>query len=173
MKEGWALWVTGLPASGKSSLTQALVKKLNDLEVKVEVLESDNVREVLTPKPTYSSEERDRFYKSLVYIGELLTRNGVNVIFDATANKSKWRIATRENIPRFMEVFVDTPLEVCKMRDPKGIYEAAEKGEAKHVPGEQEAYERPERPEVRVDGTKSPNINALKVLEVMKKHGYV
>ena len=173
MREGWALWVTGLPASGKSSLTNALIDKLHDLGVNVQVLESDSVRKVLTPEPTYSPEERDRFYQSLVYIGGLLTSNGVNVIFDATANKRKWRNAARKTVTRFMEVFVDTPLSVCKMRDPKGIYEAAEKGDAQHVPGEQDKYEEPVDAEVEVDGTKPPETNAKIIIEVMKANGFI
>ena len=78
---GWAIWITGLPASGKSYLSRALKGKLSDIGVQVQILESDVLRKVLTPKPTYGQEERDTFYNALVYIGRLLVNNGVNVIW--------------------------------------------------------------------------------------------
>ena len=139
MKElGWAIWITGLPASGKSSVTKALKEKLEEQGVGVQILESDIVRRVLTPNPTYLPEEREIFYNSLVYIGVLLTQNGVNVIFDATANRRRWRRAARGLINDFLQVYIRCPMEVCRERDPKGIYRRADMFEAVHVPGMQE-----------------------------------
>jgi adenylylsulfate kinase len=143
------------------------------LGVNVQVLESDKIRSVLTPHPEYSPEERDLFYTSLVYIGELLTLNGVNIIFDATANKRRWRNEAKKKILRFMEVYINTPLEVCKIRDPKGIYVAAETGKAIYVPGEQEIYEEPESPDLTLDGTLTPEQNASKILKALRSNGYI
>ncbi len=173
MKQGWAIWITGLPASGKSSITRELVKKLEDEGNHAQVLESDTLRKILTPYPSYSLDERNTFYNSMVYIGELLISNGVNVIFDATANRRKWRDHARDRITHFIEVYVDTPLEVCRRRDPKGIYEAADKGDATYVPGQQQPYERPKDPELIVDGTRPPQENTSKILEIMKKYGFI
>ena len=66
-------------------------KRLEEAGIHAQVLESDEIRKIITPKPSYSLEERDNFYRTMVYIGELLVRNGVNVIFDATANKRLYR----------------------------------------------------------------------------------
>lgn|SRR5574341_126299 len=156
MKQGFAVWITGLPASGKSSITRELVRRLKERGVASTVLESDEMRAILTPQPTYSAEERDRFYGMLARIGELIVRGGGNAIFDATANSRAYRDHARSLIPKFIEVFVDCPLEVCRMRDPKGIYARALSGAASSVPGIQAAYEPPLHPEVSLDCQTSP-----------------
>jgi adenylylsulfate kinase len=173
MKQGWALWITGLPASGKSTITRQIVESLGNQEIKVQVLESDELRKILTPNPTYSPQERDIFYNGMVYIGILLTKNGVNVIFDAVANRRKWRNKARENINKFMEIYVETPLKICKERDPKGIYKKAELGESSTVPGAQKEYEKPDNPDVNVDGTDDPEKSAEKVIKVMKENEFI
>jgi adenylylsulfate kinase len=90
-RQGFAVWLTGIPASGKSSITRELVRLLQARGVTAVVLESDTMRKILTPNPTYGEEERSRFYRSLSLIGELITHSGANVIFDATANKREYR----------------------------------------------------------------------------------
>jgi len=154
LKCPFAIWITGLPASGKSTIRKALVNRLEDAGIHAQVLESDELRKIITPKPSYSLEERDNFYNVMVYIGELLVRNGVNVIFDATANKRLYRDNARGAITNFIEVFVKCPLSVCMQRDPKGIYKKAKKGEAATVPGLQELYEEPLNPEIIVESDK-------------------
>jgi adenylylsulfate kinase len=172
VKSGWAVWLTGLPASGKSTVARALAAKLETMGVSVQVIESDELRLVLTPRPTYSPDERETFYGAMVYIGTLLTSNGVNVIFDATANRRRWRDAARERIPRFVEAFVDTPLDVCMKRDPKGIYRRAAMGKAGTVPGKQAAYEAPQNPEVRLDDRVPAERAVQPLLEAMRAHGF-
>lgn len=171
---GWAVWITGLPASGKSSLSKALKGKLSDIGVQVQILESDVLRKVLTPKPTYGQEERDTFYNALVYIGWLLVNNGVNVIFDATANKREWRAAARRRIEKFIEVYIRCPLKVCMERDPKGIYRKAASGEAFNVPGVQKEYEEPVMAEIELDCLMdSPGVSADRVMEAMSRNGFL
>jgi adenylylsulfate kinase len=153
-KSPFAIWITGLPASGKSTIRKALVKRLEEAGIHAQVLESDELRKIITPKPSYSLEERDNFYNVMVYIGELLVRNGVNVIFDATANKRSYRDKARGAITNFIEVFVKCPLAVCMQRDPKGIYKKAKEGKAATVPGLQEIYEEPLNPEIIVESDK-------------------
>ncbi|KON31516.1 hypothetical protein AC482_00570 [miscellaneous Crenarchaeota group-15 archaeon DG-45] len=175
MKEpGWAVWITGLPASGKSTVAEALKERLRGLGVEAQILESDAVRRVLTPNPTYSPEERETFYSALAYIGGLLVRNGVNVIFDATASRRRWRGAARGLIGKFMQVYIRCPLEVCMERDPKGIYRKAAEGETSHVPGVQEEYEEPLDAEVELDCLRdSPEASAEKIIEVMRRDGFI
>jgi adenylylsulfate kinase len=153
-KNAFAIWVTGLPASGKSTLVAALKTQLAYRGIDVAVLESDVLRQILTVHPHYDEEEREAFYRQMVYIGALLAQHGVPVIFDATANRRAYREQARSQIPRFLEVYVNSPLEVCIARDPKGIYRKAREGKAESVPGLQSIYEPPENPDVVVDGSR-------------------
>ena len=173
-KNTFAVWVTGLPASGKSTLVSSLKAQLADRGIDVAVLESDALRQILTVRPHYDEQGREAFYRQMVYIGALLTKHGVPVIFDATANQRRYRDAAREQIPRFMEVYVECPLEICIARDPKGIYRKAREGEANTVPGLQSAYEPPEQPEVVVDCLQErPEIAALRVITKLAEKSYI
>jgi len=151
-RNAFAVWVTGLPASGKSTLVKALKAQLADRGIDAAVLESDVLRRILTVRPHYDEQEREAFYRQMVYIGTLLAQHGVPVIFDATANRRAYREQARSQIPRFIEVYVSCPLEICIARDPKGIYRKAREGEAESVPGLQSTYEPPENPDLVVDG---------------------
>ncbi|MFM8552394.1 MAG: adenylyl-sulfate kinase [Nitrospiraceae bacterium] len=151
----FGLWLTGLPASGKSAIAAALKPKLEAVGHQVEVLESDEMRRILTPVPTYSREERDLFYRTLAFLGSRLVARGVTVIFDATANKRAYRDFARRLIPHFIEVAVECPLEVCAQRDRKGTYRKGQAGESATVPGLQDPYDPPLDPAVRVDTTQS------------------
>ncbi len=153
-KRGFAIWITGLPASGKSTLAACLSRLFDREGMYAEVLETDEVRKIVTPNPTYSEEEREAFYKSLAYIGGLLTKNGVNVILDATANLKKYRDFGRDYIKDIMLVYLKCPLELCMKRDPKGIYRRALAGEFHTVPGLQIPFEEPENADVVIDVTK-------------------
>jgi adenylylsulfate kinase len=168
-QQGFAVWLTGIPASGKSSVASELVKKLQADGVSVAVLESDEMRNILTPEPNYGEEERDRFYRQLAQIGQLLTRSGVNVIFDATANKRVYRDYARKLIEKFVEVYVECPLEVCAARDPKGIYAKAGRKQASSVPGLQTPYEPPLTPEVTLDGRAPAGSSADRILDKLKR----
>ena len=157
IEQAFAIWLTGLPASGKSTIAAHVRDLLAGRGVDVEVLESDVLRKVLNESPRYNDADRDAFYQRMVWIGVLLTRHGVPVIFDATANRRRYRDAARQRIPRFFEVFVDVPLETCLARDPKGIYR-----DATNVPGLQAPYEPPENPDLVIDGLRESPLDAAK-----------
>jgi adenylylsulfate kinase len=173
MKSGFGIWITGIPASGKSSITRHLVKKLNAAGTTVVVLESDVMRTILTPEPTYSDRERDLFYRQLGLLGALIAGSGVNVILDATASKRSYRDFARSRINSFVEVFVQCPLELCKQRDPKGIYASAAARQAHTVPGLQAPYEPPLNPELILDGRMPPETNALMILDILNRLLYI
>jgi adenylylsulfate kinase len=136
----------------------------------VEVLESDEVRRVLTPVATYSDVERDLFYRALAFTGAKLVAYGVTVIFDATASKRAYRNFARSLIPRFIEVAVECPLEVAMQRDYKGTYQRGQRGESSTVPGLQVPYEPPLNPEVRIDTTMvQANVAAKQILSLVKE----
>ncbi|HLZ36040.1 MAG TPA: adenylyl-sulfate kinase [Nitrospira sp.] len=168
-REAFALWITGLPASGKSTIVSALRPQLEALGLAVEVLESDEVRRVLTPAPTYSQPERDLFYRALAFAGQRLVAHGITVLFDATASVQTYRDYARRTIPRFAEVAVVCPLEVCMQRDRKGTYEKGRRGETGTVPGLQVPYEAPVNPELRIDTTSvRPDEAARQILDFVK-----
>lgn len=168
----WALWMTGLPASGKSTITAALQAQLLSRGVHVAVLESDVLRKVFSSDQPYSSAGREAFYRQMVALGSVLVRQGVPVIFDATANRRAYRENARTEIERFLEVYVDVPLEICIARDPKGIYRRAAAGEADNVPGLQDTYEPPESPDLIVHGD-DPGADARRIVEKLASKGYV
>lgn len=165
----FAIWITGLPASGKSTLRRALVEELRKVGVQPEVLESDALRPILTPRADYQQQDRDTFYGILAFVGDRLTRHGVPVIFDATANRRSYRDDARRKIPKFLEVYVDSSLELCMQRDPKGIYRQARDGEAGEVPGLQAPYEAPQNPEIVVHGDdEAPEDAARRIVARLK-----
>jgi adenylylsulfate kinase len=171
----FAVWITGLPASGKSTLTTALARQIRDLGVDITVLESDVLRKMFATSPSrYDEQDRDYFYGSLAFIGRVLTEHGISVIFDATANRQSYRDRARQDIPRFVEVFVECPLELCVRRDPKGIYRNAQEGAATNVPGVQSSYEAPQKPDVVVRGDRDdPEHAARRVIEVLAAKGFL
>jgi adenylyl-sulfate kinase len=161
-----------LPASGKSVLTAALVRQLRGRDVEPAVLESDSLRTMFSSDPGYDVKDREYFYRSVAFIGQVLTAQGMPVIFDATANLRTYRDRARESIPHFIEVYVDSPLEVCMQRDPKGIYRKAREGKADHVPGLGAVYEPPEKPEVVVHGDREDSDAAAKrIVEYLEARG--
>ena len=174
MQPGFAVWITGLPASGKSTLTAALAGALSIRGIRAAVLESDVLRRIFTPHPRYDEEEREVFYGAMAYVGRLLTEHGVSVIFDATANRRAYRDRARTQIPRFLEVYIDIPLAVCVARDPKGIYRKAREGAAATVPGIQAAYEPPLHQEVVVKGDQeAAEIGAERVMAKLIERGFL
>src|SRR6478735_11496084 len=165
----FAVWLTGLPASGKSTIAHELRPRLEALGLTVEVLESDAVRRILTPAATYSRDERDLFYRALAFTGERLVAYGVTVLFDATASRQAYRDFARAMIPRFIEVAVECPIAVCMERDRKGTYEKGLRGASTTVPGLQSAYESPANPELRIDTTKlSPQEAAKQICDIVR-----
>lgn len=168
----WALWITGLPSSGKSTITEALAEQLAARGVYPAVLESDALRKILIIDRPYSNEGREAFYRQMADLGALLVGQGIPVIFDATANRRAYRERARRQIPRFIEVYLDVPLETCMARDPKGIYRGAASGEAKNVPGLQDPYEPPESPDVLIHGG-DPAADARRIVEVLAAKGYI
>lgn len=154
----WAIWITGLPGSGKSVVARAAAARLRAAGQDVTVLELDALRRILTPAPTYSDGEREAVYRALVYIGARLVATGRPVIFDATAHRRAWRGLARATIPRFAEVQLVCPLEVCRQREqarprgtaPAGIYAHAAQPGAR-VPGVNVKYELALAPELTID----------------------
>jgi len=167
----FAVWLTGLSGSGKSAIARALVERLRQRGVEAAVLESDVLRTQLTPHARYDEAERDFFYAALLDVGKALVERGRPVIFDATANRRRYRDAARAALPHFVEAYVDTPLEVCAARDPKGLY--ANRA-VTNLPGAQVAYEPPRAPEIVLHGDRgTPEASADAVIALLAARGWI
>ncbi len=168
MNTTFALWLTGLPGSGKSTITAELLRRLRSRGVDPVVLESDVFRRYFTPQATHSEEDRIQFYKGIVEIAARFLDHGVPVLIDATGNRRSYRAPARERFPLFAEVYVECPLERCMERDPKGIYKKGLQGAATTVPGLQVEYEPPIHPEVHVrSDQEDPSSAARKIVDFL------
>lgn len=165
---GIAIWITGLPGSGKSTVADGF-KKIHPEFI---ILRMDELRKVVTPQPTYSDSEREIVYRALVYLAKKLTELGHHVIIDATGNLRKWRELARELIPRYVELYLKCPLELCMKREtrrlkrykaPKNIYKKGAKGWP--VPGMVVPYEEPLNPEIVVDTDKTSLKDTIETIE--------
>lgn len=148
---GFVVWLTGMPASGKTTLARALQTRLAAQGIPAILLDSDHLRGILTPNPTYTPTERDWFYAALGQLAAWLAQEGVNVLIAATANRRAYRDQARQQIPRFAELYVRCSLATCQARDPKGIYARAQAAAQDAVPGLGAIYEPPLFPEATVD----------------------
>jgi adenylylsulfate kinase-like enzyme len=165
----FAVWLTGLSGCGKSAIARELVGLLHERGRDVSVLESDVMRTQLTPFARYDEGDRDFFYGALADIGVALVVKGRPVVFDATANRQRYRDSARQRIARFCEVHVDTPLEICRARDTKGLYR---QGAA--LPGMQAPYEAPRAPEVVVHGDRGTPAEAAElIVEHLSNRGWL
>jgi len=150
-EKGFVIWLTGLPASGKTTIARKLEEELKKRGLKVEVLDGDEVRRWLSPEAGFSREDRERHLKRVAYVSHLLARNGVVVIASFVSPYRSTRDFARQLIGDFVEVYVMCPLETCIKRDPKGLYQKALSGKIKDMTGIQDVYEEPLNPEVVVN----------------------
>ncbi|MHA1616393.1 MAG: adenylyl-sulfate kinase [Candidatus Njordarchaeales archaeon] len=173
-EKGCVIWLTGLPAAGKTTLARVLERELRSMGCKVEVLDGDEVRKWLSPEAGFTKEDRERHLKRVIYVSKLLARNGVFVIAAFVSPYRAIRKLARETIGDFIEVYVKCSLETAMKRDPKGLYKKALEGKIKHMTGIDDPYEEPLSPEVVVDTEKeSPEEGAKKIMEKLRELGYI
>jgi adenylylsulfate kinase len=147
-KSGFILWLTGLPASGKTTIARGLEKDLRERGCRVEVLDGDEVRRSLSKGLGYSRQDRDTNIRRLGFVANLLSRNGVVAIVAAISPYRDSRNEMRATTHNFIEVYVNAPLEVCEARDPKGLYAMARAGEVIAFTGIDDPYEAPTAPDI-------------------------
>jgi len=173
-EQGCVIWITGLPASGKSTIAEGVKKQLRARGLKVEVFDGDEVRKNLSKGLGFSKEDRDTHNKRVIYVCRLLTRNGVNALVSLISPYRSTRAYARVQLPKFVEVYLKCSLEECKRRDPKGLYKKALAGEITNMTGIQDPYEEPLTPEVTLNTENdSPQRNVKKVLEKLRNLGYI
>jgi adenylylsulfate kinase len=152
---GATLWFTGLSGSGKSTIASALEQVLVSQGVNSYRLDGDNVRHGLNKNLGFSAEDRTENIRRISEVAKLFNDAGAitltSFISPYRSDRDEARKLHEENGLRFIEVFVDTPLEVCEKRDPKGLYKKARAGEIKGFTGIDDPYEAPEKAELVLD----------------------
>lgn len=146
------LWFTGLSGSGKSTVANAVERKLLSLGKHSYLLDGDNVRHGLNKDLGFSDADRIENIRRIGEVAKLFVDSGAIVLTAFISPFISDRQQARELLEekQFLEVFIDTPLEICEQRDPKGLYKKARAGEIKHFTGIDSEYEAPINPEIHV-----------------------
>ncbi len=170
------LWFTGLSGSGKSTIANAVEAKLNQLEKHTYLLDGDNIRLGLNKGLTFSDKDRIENIRRIGEVSKLFVDSGMIVLTAFISPFQKERDAVRSLVEEgeFIEVFINTPLEVCESRDPKGLYQKARKGEISNFTGISSPYEAPLKPEIHiVNDSDSIEDVAQQIIDYLKEKGYL
>ena len=174
MKSGFTIWFTGLSCSGKTTVSQAVARMLRERGLRVEVLDGDVVRENLSQGLGFSKADRDENIRRIAFVSKLLTRNEVATLVAAISPYRAAREAARREIGRFVEVYVNCPLEICMGRDMKGLYKRAVAGEIPAFTGISDPYEPPLSPELTLHTDKeSLEESATRVIQRLRELGFL
>ena len=171
-QKGVLIWMTGLSASGKSTIAYTLEHALVQRGRLAYVLDGDNIRHGLNKNLGFSAEDRTENIRRIGEVGKLYVDTGIITITAFISPYRADRQIARETVGEgsFYEVFCDTPLEVCEERDPKGLYKKARAGEIKGFTGIDDPYEAPEKPELVIDTSKmSPQEATIALIEMLEK----
>ena len=166
---GATIWITGLSGSGKSTLSSALERALVDRKISCYRLDGDGLRHGLNADLGFSPEDRDENIRRAGEVARLLADFGCIVVASFISPYRTARNAIRnsheqDSLP-FFEIFMDTPLDVCEARDPKGIYKKARAGQIRELTGVDAPYEAPIAPELRIDGARTTIEDSVKDVE--------
>ncbi|MFF5937111.1 adenylyl-sulfate kinase [Streptomyces sp. NPDC012508] len=152
---GATIWLTGLPSAGKTTIAYELAARLRGEGHRVEVLDGDEIREFLSAGLGFSREDRHTNVQRIGFVAELLASNGVQVLVPVIAPYADSREAVRkrhesEGTP-YVEVHVATPVDVCSVRDVKGLYAKQAAGEISGLTGVDDPYDEPAEPDLRIE----------------------
>ena len=175
-RQGVCIWFTGLSGSGKSTTAEVLTVLLLEHGRQVTVLDGDVVRTHLSKGLGFSREDRDTNIRRIGFVSAEIVRHGGTVLCAAVSPYRSTRDEVRNMVGKdhFVEVFVDTPLEVCEQRDTKGMYAKARRGEIKDFTGIDDPYEEPIAPEVTLTTTLCPpEENARKIMRYLIAKGFL
>ena len=170
------LWFTGLSGSGKSTVANAVESKLLELGKHTYLLDGDNVRMGLNKGLTFSDEDRIENIRRIGEVSKLFVDAGTIVLTAFISPFQKERDAVRDlvNKAEFIEVFIDTPLEVCESRDPKGLYKKARQGEIPNFTGISSPYEAPKEAEIHIINDEiSIEDVTQQIINYMEEKGYL
>ena len=175
-RQGFCIWFTGLSGAGKSTTADIVVSLLLEHGRQVTVLDGDVVRTHLSKGLGFSKEDRDTNILRIGFVAAEIVRHGGAVVCAAVSPYRSTRDSVRATVgaDRFLEVFVDTPLEVCEARDAKGMYAQARRGQIRGFTGIDDPYEAPLAPELTLDTVKkTADENARAIVDVLRERGFV
>lgn len=175
-RQGFCVWLTGLPCAGKSTIAEILTTLLMARGRQVTLLDGDVVRTYLSKGLGFSKEDRDTNILRLGFVASEIVKHGGAVIVAAVSPYRAARNQVRAMVgeDHFILVYVNTSLEVCEQRDSKGLYARARRGELKGVTGVDDPYEAPEAPEIIVETVQyAPDANAKQILEYLIQQGFI
>jgi len=173
-QRGCVVWLTGLSGSGKSTIACVLEVKLIRSGRLTFILDGDNVRHGLNSDLGFSAQDREENIRRIGQVAALFADAGVIVVVAFISPYIKGRLAARHAAGqgRFFEVFLDTPLQACEKRDPKGLYKKARAGEISKFTGLDAPYERPEKPELTIDTERvTPPEAVEKIVQMLRAGG--
>jgi adenylylsulfate kinase len=171
---GFTVWFTGLPCSGKSTIAELVAAELRQRGRFVEMLDGDEIRTHLSADLGFSKEDRDKHIRRIGWLCKILSRNGVVAVASFVSPYREIRDLNRKEVGRFVEVFVDCPVEVCAQRDVKGMYKRAMAGEIANFTGVSDPYEEPLNPEAVVHSDREPaEESAATVVRRIEELGYL
>ena len=163
---GFTLWFTGLPCSGKTTVSEIVGKELRERGLNVEILDGDELRRNLSKDLGFSKEDRETHLKRVGFIAKLLSRNDVATLAAFVSPYRAVRKYLRIETGNFIEVYVKCSVEVCIKRDVKGMYKKAIEGEIQNFTGISDPYEEPLEPEIIIETDKEmPMESAQKVIQ--------
>lgn len=174
--KGFVLWFTGLSASGKSTISHFVEKKLHDHGCSTYVFDGDNVRHGLCGDLGFSDEDRAENIRRIGEMVNLFTDAGIISLtaFISPFRSDRHKVRTIVGADRFIEVFVDCPIEECIRRDPKGIYAKALKGEIKDFTGISSPYESPENPDILIKADQEDfNDAADRIISILNERSFM
>ncbi len=173
--KGTVLWFTGLSGSGKSTVAGALEQALHALGVTTYLLDGDNVRHGLCRDLGFSDDDRRENIRRVGEVAKLMVDAGLVVLTAFISPHRAEREMVRDLLDdgQFIEVFVDTPLAICELRDPKGLYKKARAGELKNFTGIDSEYQPPQAPDVHLDGEQLVTHLVPQLLDVLRHHAII
>lgn len=175
-QKGALLWLTGLSASGKSTLAREVESRLFEQKKLVYVLDGDNVRHGLNKNLGFSPQDREENIRRIGEVAKLFADAGLITItaFISPYRADRDKVRALLDAGRFVEIFVKCDLDVCEKRDPKGLYKKARAGEVKEFTGISAPYEEPLRPELVIDTShESVDQSVRKIIEFLTTKGYL
>lgn len=170
------LWFTGLSGAGKSTVANAVESLLFGNKNHSYLLDGDNVRHGLNNDLSFNEKDRVENIRRMGEVAKLFTDSGLIVLsaFISPFRSDRQRVRDLFEDGQFIEVFIDTPLDICEQRDPKGLYKKARSGEIKSFTGLDSPYEVPENPEIQLHTTGSTLKQlAEQVLVYLRQHGFI